>query len=592
MITPFNKYSFLVFHLDYIPFLNDLQRLGVVHIIQKTLESPENFKRQLEKINQIKTAIRFLKSRNIPPEKPKQKTDHETVLMALQHDQIEKERLTQQLNSLQKEIANLEPWGSFSLDMIQKLKQVNVRVRFFTCTEKRFDPNWQARYTLEIISQSAGTIYFVVFCREDEDVILDAEENKLPEHSISQSFRAKTDIENNLEELEKQFDRYAVTTIPDLEAWANRLQEKLDFELVKSSSESQADARVMLLEGWVPRDRETILLDYLNQEKIVFLVQKPVPGDQVPILLKNNRFSRLFEPIGKLFSLPAYAEVDLTVFFAPFFTLFFGLCLGDAGYGLIILLGTTIAKYKVNSAYKPFLSLGQILGASTLAMGVLTGTFFGLSLSEQTFLSQGYRQTILNQKQIFNLALILGVIQILFGMAVQVGNRIIQFGFKYAISTLGWIIMILCIPLFFLFPELAILNKVVLGIGTLMAMTVLVWDPAPVMTNKVANGVYIIYSMATGFFGDVLSYIRLFALGVSGGILGLVVNSIAAQFTLIPFIGPVLYILVLILGHTGNLLLSSLGAFVHPMRLTFVEFYKNAGFSGGGKVYKPFAYKR
>jgi len=100
------------------------------------------------------------------------------------------------------------------------------------------------------------------------------------------------------------------------------------------------------------------------------------------------------------------------------------------------------------------------------------------------------------------------------------------------------------------------------------------------------------YNTITGIFGDLLSYIRLFALGIASSILGLVINQMAISFGSAKYIGPVIFILFVVVGHTANLAISSLGAFVHPMRLTFVEFYKNAGFKGGGKPYQPFSKQR
>lgn len=102
------------------------------------------------------------------------------------------------------------------------------------------------------------------------------------------------------------------------------------------------------------------------------------------------------------------------------------------------------------------------------------------------------------------------------------------------------------------------------------------------------KGTFALYDI-TGIFGDMLSYIRLFGLGTAGGILGMVVNSVAMNMSGIPYIGWFFTGLMLLIGHTAVLLLSSLGAFVHPMRLTFVEFYKNAGFGGGGKAFRPLA---
>ena len=109
---------------------------------------------------------------------------------------------------------------------------------------------------------------------------------------------------------------------------------------------------------------------------------------------------------------------------------------------------------------------------------------------------------------------------------------------------------------------------------------------------RIGKGLWDVYGMATGIFGDLLSYIRLFSLGISSSILGIVINNVAMSILGIPYIGPLLFVVFLVIAHLGNIAISSLGAFVHPMRLTFVEFYKNAGFKGGGKQYKPFAEKR
>jgi V/A-type H+-transporting ATPase subunit I len=124
-----------------------------------------------------------------------------------------------------------------------------------------------------------------------------------------------------------------------------------------------------------------------------------------------------------------------------------------------------------------------------------------------------------------------------------------------------------------------------------LAMIFLLNSPGKNIIFNILNGIWVMYGVITGFFGDILSYIRLFALGVSGGILGFVINTMAAQFGAIPIIGPVIYILFMIGGHGLNIALSSLGAFVHPMRLTFVEFFNNSGFAGPGIEYKPFGKK-
>ena len=153
--------------------------------------------------------------------------------------------------------------------------------------------------------------------------------------------------------------------------------------------------------------------------------------------------------LGELYSLPGYRELDLTPFFAPFYTIFFGFCLGDAGYGILVTIAALIAKRKVGKELKPIASLVSYLGISTIVFGLISGTAFGIPLYETGL--PGYSQLQLMFKAnntdinslLFALALILGGVQILFGMGVKAANETIQFGFKYAVATIGWMILLI-----------------------------------------------------------------------------------------------------------------------------------------------------
>jgi V/A-type H+-transporting ATPase subunit I len=187
------------------------------------------------------------------------------------------------------------------------------------------------------------------------------------------------------------------------------------------------------------------------------------------------------------------------------------------------------------------------------------------------------------------------MIQILFGMGIKAANYWKQQGFVYALSTLGWMLLIISSIVFIGGDKAGILSMEALEnvyYGFLILSGIFIFffsDPKINVFARVGKGVWDAYNMVTGVFGDLLSYIRLFAIGISTAILGFVVNEIAITGSHIPYAGPVVFIIILLIGHTGNLLISSLGSFVHPMRLIFVEFYKNAGFEGGGKRYKPFS---
>jgi V/A-type H+-transporting ATPase subunit I len=179
------------------------------------------------------------------------------------------------------------------------------------------------------------------------------------------------------------------------------------------------------------------------------------------------------------------------------------------------------------------------------------------------------------------------MVQILFGLGIQAYAKIRQFGFQYALSTIGIIIGTLAV---LDLTIIKLLGEISMYLVYLSLVLIIFWsDPKLGIFGRLGKGIWDLYGIVTGIFGDVLSYIRLFALGASSGILGFVINSISLPLLdSIPVLGPILFVIVMIVGHGANLALAGLGSFVHPMRLTFVEFYKNAGFAGGGKAYKPF----
>jgi V/A-type H+/Na+-transporting ATPase subunit I len=229
--------------------------------------------------------------------------------------------------------------------------------------------------------------------------------------------------------------------------------------------------------------------------------------------------------------------------------------------------------------------------------GILTGTFFGINLIE-TEISwlENFKKYMIDTDQLFNLAIILGVIQILFGMVLKVVNISLVRGFWYSLSTIGWLILLIGSGVLYglksaeLIPVqvVSVVQNIIFVVSGILIL-VLNHPKRNILINLGA-GLWDVYGMATSLLGDLLSYIRLFALGVSSAILGLVFNSMAMSMKPDHIIfGPIVMILILVIGHSITIFMASLGAFVHPIRLTFVEFYKNAGFTGGGTVYKPFA---
>ena len=609
MIVPMKKYAFMVYHQEYTQFLQGLQEVGVVHVIER--ESGEIESQQLhdayQNITALNNAIKVLQKRNIEPAIAAEANDGLKVLGEIQSLENDIEQYEQKKQALKKELQLMAPWGEFSWELIDKLTEQNIHLKFYTCQQRQFDEEWLNQYDLEVIDDNGSSICFIVIGKSESKVDIDAEEVRLPKVSISKLNAELADIDEVLAKTKEVLDSFAAKYIPLLERTKNEISKEIAFEKVLLNTAKKAEDKVMLLEGWVPIDKEESIEAFLQQSGAYYEAQMPEKDEQVPIKLKNSKFARLFESIGELYTFPDYKELDLTPFFAPFYMLFFGFCLGDTGYGLLITIGTLIGLYKVPVKFKPLMKLGMFLGIATTIMGIIGGTFFGIMLHPDDFghaeasWLHSYQQYILSSDNLMVLSLGLGYIQVLFGMFLNAANKARMYGFKYAISQLGWnVIVLVTLPAFALGKFEAIDQS--LGYNIAMVSGIIGGIPAFFYNTPGKNpllnlgvGLWESYQVASGLLGDILSYIRLFALGLSSAILGNVFNQLAMQASgfgpeggIGGVIGVLILIIILAFGHGLNFFMAALGSFVHPLRLTFVEFYKNAGFAGGGRKYSPF----
>lgn len=600
MISKMKKLAFLIYHKDYDTFLEQVRNLGVVHVVTKSQGEAENQDLQatIRLSARYAAAIKLLDGMNVKAaDKTSGNADKgEQVLDKLEALQQHDAETNHRIQAIEKEITAMEPWGDFKTESLKKLRDAGYEVGFYICSDKVYDEEWETQYHAVVINHIGSKVYFVTVTPVTETVSLDVESAKIADRSLSEIIQEKEKLDAERAETENAMKELAENSIPDLKAAQVRASQLVDFDKVKLSADSLAGNKLMLLEGWAPAENAQQLNDFLKSSEVYYEISDPVPGDNVPIQLNNKGFFKLFEPIMKLYMLPKYNELDLTPFFAPFFMLFFGLCLGDTGYGLFILLGISgyrlIAK-SISPSMKPILTLVQLLGLSTAVCGLLTGTCFGFNLYDLhvPFIQKMKEVIMLDNQQMFNLSLILGAIQIIFGMTLKAVNQAIQFGFKYAISTIGWLLVLVSTAVAFAAPGVmamgGTLHLAILAVGGLMVY--LFNSPGKNIFLNIGLGLWDTYNMATGLLGDILSYVRLFALGLSGGILAGVFNSLAVGMSPDNVIaGPIVMVLIFVIGHSINIFMNVLGAMVHPMRLTFVEFFKNSGYEGGGKEYKPF----
>ena len=520
------------------------------------------------------------------------------------------EQIDQELAYVQKEYAQYRPWGDFSRDRIEGLKKAGWELRFFTVQDQKFDAEWEELYNAVVVNEMMGQKYFVTVTPVGAKVDLEADPFVFPTESAEKLAGKIDGLRKEILELNQKLDREAEDAIIRLKNYRLHIGEIVDELKVEDAARALVEEKVIALEGWIPAEREEEMKKFLENKDTYFEFSRPTPEDDVPVLLRNNAYTRLFEPITRMFALPNYNELDPTPFLAPFFMLFFGLCMGDGGYGLLIWAVCFWLGRKAKPEMKGYLVLGQILGITTIVVGILTGSFFGIALDsvewpwlkgvKEYFLTEAnYGKYLGGYNPMMVLAVVVGIVQILFGMCISAAKLTKQYGFKYAMSTIAWVVVILMGIVLLGLPALGIalplvLTYVLYGIVGICAIVILFMNsPGKGVFMNLGSALWGTYNMATGLLGDTLSYIRLFALGLTGSILGGVFNTLAFELTSsLPFVVQfIAAFLILLIGHSINFGLCMIGAFVHPMRLTFVEFYKNASFEGGGKQYEPFRKK-
>ncbi len=604
MVAKMKKISFLAYHKEYESFLHELRELGLVHVAEtpNTVEHSEQLQdyiAQLKKLNNAKNILnKQIDKKSEIDSRAANIEQGKSIPLRIEEIENEKALLNQQLQVSSKERELLLPWDDFDPDAVKRLEEkAGYKLNFFIVSDNQYKTEWEEFFNAIIIKRETSKTYFVTFTPKDTSLEeMNNEAVKLPKVSLSQlnglidSIQAKIAIEN-----EKLKDLAA--ELPSVKEAIKHYEQQIVYTKVKQSYTGVADNKIMLLQGWALEEDEQKIADYLESKSAYFHISDPLPEDDVPIKFKNNRFARLFEPIAEMYMLPKYNEIDLTPYFAPFYMIFFGLALGDIGYGLFLLLAGAVAKIalksKLSQSLKAAISLLQVLGTSTMICGLLTGGFFGFSLYDIDIpIIQSLKNKVFfDNNMMFNLSLILGVIQILFGMGMKAANRAKQQGFKYALSTIAWIVFLVSICVAAIVPKVLPMFGTIHLIIVIPAVILILFYNSP-GKNPLVNfglGLWDTYGTATGLLGDILSYVRLFALGLSGGILASVFNSLADGMS--PdnaIVKPIVYILIFLIGHAINIFMNVLGAFVHPLRLTFVEFYKNSEFEGGGKKFNPF----
>ena len=603
MIVKMSKYAFMVYHREYDAFLTTLRELGVVHV-KETNSVLDNAELQalLAERKQVSTAIRYCKNLNsqtkevtVAPARGLTKAEGLKLVGKLEEMQEKQAQLQAAKVSLEKDIAYMDIWGEFSYANIRRLKKAGFDVTFFSCPTSKYEPKWGEEYNAFLVNNFQSVTYFVTVTKTGTPIDIDAERPKMPDRGLAKLHLAMEQLLDNIKVLNNQLKEYAAEQYNTLVELEKNIQNEFNFSNTLVQTDREAGDKLMLLEGFVPTEEAPAMEVALEKEGYYFQELDIQDGDRVPIKLKNNKFNRLYEPITKMFSLPNYTEFDPTPLFAPFFMLFFGLCFGDGGYGLLVLLACSFFKRKVNPDFKPYLTLFQYLGLAAIIVGTCTGSFFGIALADVPALSK-VKDYFVSSDNLMTFSIVIGLVQIIFGKTVAAFKMKAQKGVKYSIAPFAWVFVITALALAFGLPMLNLqlpetVKTVFIGIAVIgLVVAYLYNSPGKNIFLNFGTGLWNTYNMASGLLGDTLSYIRLFAIGLTGAILGGGFNQLAVDMTegMNIVLRAVCMLLILLVGHAINIGLCTISSLVHPLRLIFVEYYKNAEFEGGGKEYRPF----
>ncbi|MBU4294052.1 MAG: hypothetical protein KJ770_08390, partial [Actinobacteria bacterium] len=409
-------------------------------------------------------------------------------------------------------------------------------------------------------------------------------------------------LAKKLQDFSKSYER-------DLTIYLDYLENNIEIE--QAINYGYSTENVDFYTAWVKKNDKEKLENITQKFNFTRIIEiEPDEDEVIPTVLENKTIFKPFELIVNLYGVPKYFEIDPTPYMSFFFALFFGLCLTDAGYGFVFVAISIILFLKMKGS-KNIALLILILGISTIIGGVVFNGWFG-DLPSYLGIDKFFTKFAIfgdpmkstsGAMNFFRLALLLGVIQVIFGLLIKFFDTLFRKDYQVAfLDSLPWIVIIISLVIMLLSTEMAVsIQLVSQPISPPSISKILIWLILPAALVIILFGArseknwglrifmgflnLTIVNGITAFLGDFLSYIRLMALGLVTAGIGTAINKIVFQFGQIPVLGIIIIIVGLIFGHTFNIGINILGGFVHTMRLQYVEFFSKF-YVGGGRPFE------
>ena len=580
--------------------LRFIQRAGVMHpepvqpLAGQSEKQTSAALMRLRRLGQVEQALRRYRSPKINT--PADDSDEELLdraeeaLTALQET-------ANQRKTLEQLVDDLAPWGDFDPEVVRRLEEDSVYIRRW-----RKDRGNDVILTLpdgvfsEVVSKKREELFYTLSLNEAHDVS-GATLIPQPQMGLGQAQEEIVKLQAREASLAESLASLALRTESFKKLTAQALNEARYLEQMGTLF---AQEDLFGLQGWIPENAINDFLQRIKDENLPLLcdLREPLPEEEPPVLLQNNWFVRRVEPLLKLYGIPRYGMGDPSYFFAPFMVLFFGMCLGDAGYGLVFYLVAHFIGKKLGDQVEGLplvIKLCKAFAVSCALFGLLTGSVFGFNFEERRWILLDVSVGTGNPMMLFYISLGLGFVHLsisyLLGLlaAADLYTRMQKVG---QLCVLSGGVMLVVMNIWFASPGDAAHGPLfyggfaALGLGVLLTL-VFASNHRNVLV-RFGLGLWNVYGL-TGLIGDFLSYARLFGLGIGTAAIASVMNQLAGMVlgAAGPVIGIPLALIVIILGHSFNLTLGILSGTIHSARLHFVEAFKSF-FTGGGVEYKPF----
>ncbi len=587
MIVPLQKITLIMPKGDRFKAVGELRDLGVMHVEEVALPDDGGERSVLEERVAEAARLTGVLEQIRPDNSSRSKLAGEALLEAVRDTLKNRTELARTIEQKKQQMQILSRWGDFDPAQIKELEARGVYLYLCMAPPSEYRKLCDAGFVCRELSESGSNP-----CRFA--VIMDRKmsaEDKLPavtlpeNTSLSQLQQELAGLEAAAEKAEKSLRSFAAA-LPELKHFKLALEEMLEFAVVRDSA--LENGALAAITGFVPESACSMVGDFAKSQGWGIYSRSPDPvKDNVPTLLKQSRIARLINPLLDFLSItPAYNEKDVSISVLIFFTVFFGLLIGDAGYGLVFLIisGSMLAAKRNNRTLRLPLALLVLLSSAAVAWGAMTSNWFGMPLLPGIpALADSPEKDRNTQLVCFSLAMI--------QLALAHGLRIISGGWKIRniIGNTGWILVLA--GNFMLVVNLLIFPGTVppaVLIGTFVSGVLLA--AAGDVDWSDAGSIFGFPFGIIGSFVDILSYIRLFAVGLSGYYLAVCFNGMAQPM----FESPATFVFglfIVLVGHLLNIALAVMSVLVHGVRLNTLEFSSHLGLTWGGFAFSPFRKK-